>query len=548
MCRDGDVHASTAAAAASSRTTATTTTTTRDVRLCTDATHAPGCGCGGSVVSIPPAAREGRVRGTLTANATAADVRPSGRVAQDTRRNLVPAGLERFTEAPLPKQPPCEDLSPRVTCVLGSNPGSFTLNGTNLYLVGTGKRRILIDTGELGPREKVIASLRAAMRERGVEGLDHLIITHLHHDHTALWEVLQREFGPLRISKWASPAWEYQRRRDVVRAAREKEGIPDNDPRAPKELTAFLTWIGLDFLERSNFHVLSEGEVISTQGASLRAFWTPGHAADHVVLFLEEEKSLFTGDLVLGWGTSWVEDLALYVQSLHKVRLLQAARFYPGHGPCVHDAPQRIARYIAHRDAREVQVNALLREVAPLASASTSSSSSSAASAAAATMRGVTSRELTRQLYPELSTEAALEKAEGNVLKILIKLRKDGVAMSLDPEIAVARSSLDESDVARQTKETGSDGNADPKVPVAEFEKRWFAVVAESASSTSSSSVTSSSSTARGGVVGVTPSATSATSTLCTSACAPFRQRPLTPLVVASLLGLLGESDSEARM
>ena len=83
--------------------------------------------------------------------------------------------------AHLPDLPLTTQLSRNVVRVLGCNPSSFTMQGTNTYLIGTGRRRLLIDTGEGAGRYARV--LKRAMAELGVEAIERVLITHGHFDH-----------------------------------------------------------------------------------------------------------------------------------------------------------------------------------------------------------------------------------------------------------------------------------------------------------------------------------------------------------------------------
>jgi glyoxylase-like metal-dependent hydrolase (beta-lactamase superfamily II) len=90
--------------------------------------------------------------------------------------------------------------------------------------------------------------------------------------------------------------------------------------------------------------------------AGLRVLATPGHAADHVC-FLSDDDVCFSGDLVLGLGSTIVppggNSLAAYMDSLRLLQAEEIELIAPGHGPWVEDPAAKLAEYVEHREMRE---------------------------------------------------------------------------------------------------------------------------------------------------------------------------------------------------
>jgi glyoxylase-like metal-dependent hydrolase (beta-lactamase superfamily II) len=111
---------------------------------------------------------------------------------------------------------------------------------------------------------------------------------------------------------------------------------------------------------------LRDGDLVSAGPTSVRAIATPGHTPDHLCFFLEADRALFTGDTVLGRGTSVIDppegDLVKYLRSLTRLRELEPRTIYPGHGPVVLAAVAKLDEYLRHREEREAQVLAALRD------------------------------------------------------------------------------------------------------------------------------------------------------------------------------------------
>ena len=193
----------------------------------------------------------------------------------------------------------------------------FTLQGTNTYVVGTGHQRIIIDTsgGEPG-WAKLIASTLKLMDI----SLSHVLLTHWHGDHTGGVPDLLRLYPHLENS------------------------IYKNEPEKGQQN-------------------ISDGQSFLVEGATIRALHVPGHSEDHMCFILEEEQAMFTGDNVLGHGTSAVEDLGTFMASMQKMLAQNCTIGYSAHGVTITNLPAKIAGELGQKWRRERQVMQALGRV-----------------------------------------------------------------------------------------------------------------------------------------------------------------------------------------
>ena len=222
-----------------------------------------------------------------------------------------------------------EQVHPLVRRVLAGNPSPFTFTGTQTYIVGSGEVAVIDPGPDLA--DHVDAILSATSGER----IAAILCTHTHRDHSPASRLLAAATGAPIIG--CPPL-----------------ALEDDGPRADASFD-------FDYVPDQ---VLEHGDSIAGEGWTLRAVATPGHTSNHLCFALDEEKTLFTGDHVMGWSTTVVSppdgDMTLYMRSLKDLLERDDRLYLPAHGPPVEKTHAHVRALLAHRRMREKQILAEL--------------------------------------------------------------------------------------------------------------------------------------------------------------------------------------------
>nr|MDQ4040788.1 MBL fold metallo-hydrolase [Actinomycetota bacterium] len=183
-----------------------------------------------------------------------------------------------------------------VALVRAGNPGPFTLEGTNTWIVGRDPAWVVDPGPDLPDHPHAVAD---EVGRRG--GLGGVALTHGHGDHAG--------------------------------------GLP-----ALLEVAGMAPVGALDAGDTPLHDADRFGPLV--------AVTTPGHSPDHLAFVAG--AVCFTGDAVLGHGSVFVTAaLADYLAGLRRLRALPLEVLCPGHGPTVADPAAKLDEYIAHRLDRE---------------------------------------------------------------------------------------------------------------------------------------------------------------------------------------------------
>jgi glyoxylase-like metal-dependent hydrolase (beta-lactamase superfamily II) len=239
------------------------------------------------------------------------------------------------------------------------------LKAINSYVIKSGKRNLLIDTG--WNQKECLDTMQNSLRQLEVDlRKTDFFITHLHSDHLGLVSVLIGDTSTIYFNQPdADRIHSGIPLDDFINFAR-LNGYPEDELQE-----VIRNHPGFKFRSEGDlvFHVLKESDTISIGDYQFKCVETPGHTKGHMCLYEPKKKIFVAGDHLLNDITPniqlWSDDgdpLKDYLASLDKVYEFEIELVLPGHRSTFRNCKERIQELKDHHRERLEEIISILEK------------------------------------------------------------------------------------------------------------------------------------------------------------------------------------------
>lgn len=250
-------------------------------------------------------------------------------------------------------------------------PTPYGVGPVNAYLIEA-EPLTLIDAGFQTEESKsaFIAQLKDAGHE--VSEIRRVVITHGHPDHYGLVPWLQEmdipvHFPERELERMTGKGMRLHFGRLLLQAGMPLDLLVKMDEHRKKDPRPWL--------DIPSLLPVRDGDNFAFKGFSIEAHHVPGHSGGHFIYFEPDSRTLFAGDQLLPHvspnpllepsledHTERRRSLVDYLETLERMKKLDPAIAYPGHGDPIEDVAGLIDSTASHHHERKAEVAGLLTD------------------------------------------------------------------------------------------------------------------------------------------------------------------------------------------